>query len=717
MIISGIIIAGCVYVFGQEQKEKQEKKARQLAEKLTPALSAEDEDLSLKQQVKEILSPFVDDSRVQQIQELAKTEQSEEEKEIEKNLSFSAATVGISLVSLVFPPARILAFAGLLWTSRLIYKASYDSLTKERKVTADTMDAVAMTGILATGHYILGSFGALVYLASKKLLLKTEDRSTRKLLNLYGEQPKFVWIVVDEVEIEIPFERLEKGNVVSINAGEMIPIDGQVVKGYALIDQQALTGEAQPAEKKAGDTCFAATIVLEGRLHIRVEKAGRDTVAAQIGQILQGTIDFKEVMTSKGQEVADQSALPMLALSVLSVPFLGLIGGAAIANASFGYILRLVSPMMVLNFLTIASQEGILVKDGRSLERLSKIDTVIFDKTGTLTLPQPHIKKIHVINGLSENELLTYAAAAEYRQTHPVALAILEEAKERRLSLPEIDDAKYEIGYGIKVAIGDKKVLVGSARFMKGEGIGLPSATQSLTEEAHKNGYSLIHVAINGQLEGTIELHPSIRPEAQEIIRELQASNKTCYIISGDHEQPTRYLAGQLGIDHYFAEVLPEDKAGLVAHLQQQGKTVCFIGDGINDSIALKKADVSVSLRGASTIATDTAQIVLMNESLSQLPLLFNLGEQFSGHMKTNLRSSIWPAVFIVGGVFFLHFGMLTALIANQASLVVGVGNAIHPMVTYQQAKKRRQEQANRKMLPEGEPYSEKRQISGPVLR
>lgn len=686
MIIGGLVIAACTYVFGQELKEKQQKKKKALAKRLSPTVVVE-EDFSLKHQLKEILSPFVDDERTEQIQEFSTIEKSKEEQEIEDNLSISATALGVSVISSVFfPPAQILAFGGLLWASLPIYKATFEAL-KERKVNADTMDALAMTGILATGHLIIGSIGSLIYFGSKKLLLKTEDRSTRKLLNLFGEQPKSVWIMVGEVEVEIPFEELEKGNIISLNTGEMIPIDGKVVKGFALIDQQALTGESQPAEKKVGDTCFASTLVLEGYLHVEVEKAGRDTVAAQIGQILNRSIDFKEVMTSKGQEVADKAAPVMLGMIAATVPIMGLMGGAAIANTSFGYILRLVSPMMVLNFLTIASQEGILVKDGRSLELLNKIDTVIFDKTGTLTLPQPHIKKIHVINNLSEEELLTYTAAAEYRQTHPIALAILQAAKERQLDLPEIDEAKYELGYGIKVSIDDKIICVGSARFMKMQGVEIPTTIEILTEYAHNNGYSLVHIAINKVLEGTIELHPTVRPEAKAIIRELQANKKTCYIISGDHERPTRHLAKQLGIDHYFAEVLPEDKADLVMGLQKQKHTVCFIGDGINDAIALKKADVSISIRGASTIATDTAQIVLMTESLNQLPLLFDLGDQFGEHMRTNLMSCILPAAFTVGGVFFLHFGIVAAILSNQASLLLGVGNSIHPMLTYQQAK------------------------------
>ncbi|MFK7905368.1 MAG: heavy metal translocating P-type ATPase [Chitinophagales bacterium] len=691
MFITGsIIAASCLYNLGKEFLEHEQKKTKILAEKLTssPATSSEKE-ASIKSQIAEIIAPFTDkiDTRDQQLIELTNPNKIEEYQKLDNYIFTSKLALATSLAGVLFPPFRIAALGVLLWNALDIYRSAYADLSKERKVGSDMMDAVAMTAIIGTGYFVIGSIGSVIYYWSKKLLLKTEDRSTKRLVNLFGEQPNKVWIVVNEIEAEIPFEELEKGNIISLNAGEMIPIDGCIVKGHALINQQSLTGESQPAEKGVGDSCLASTFIIEGHIHVKVAKAGNETVAAQIKEILFHSIDFKEVMTSRGKEVADKSALPILGISGLSIPFIGVLGGGALVNTSFSYILNLVSPMMVLNFLTIASQEGILVKDGRSMELLSKIDTVVFDKTGTLTLEQPQFCKIHLISALSENDLLRYAAAAEHRQNHPIALAIIQEAKERDLNIPEIDNAKYEVGYGIKVALNDKTIRLGSLRFMKMEAIDIPTTMLNIVEKGHKKGYSFVCIAIDQQLQGIIELHPTIRPEAIEVIQYLQSHHKACYIISGDHKEPTAYIAEQLGIKNYFAEVLPEDKAKLVNQLQEQNKTVCFIGDGINDSIALDKADISISLSGASTIATDTAQIVLMSGTLHQLPLLFHLGAQFEQHMKNNLKACIVPSVLTIGGIFFLHFGILAACISSQVSLMAGVGNSLHPMVTYQQAK------------------------------
>ncbi|MGB0383940.1 MAG: HAD-IC family P-type ATPase [Ardenticatenaceae bacterium] len=302
-------------------------------------------------------------------------------------------------------------------------------------------------------------------------------------------------------------------------------------------------------------------------------------------------------------------------------------------------------------------------------------------KTGTLTLEQPVVGQIHTCNGVSEENLLTYAAAAEYRQTHPIARAILQAADEHGLNVPEIDSAQYEVGYGIKVRLANKTIHVGSTRFMVMEGIAIPAEMQIIQQNAHENGSSLVMVAVDNQLGGAIELVAVIRPEAREIVRELRERKISMYIISGDHEKPTKQLAQELGIDNYFAETLPENKADMVAQLQEEGKSVCFIGDGINDSIALKKANVSISLSGASTIATDTAQIILMDGNLKQLENIFELAQGFENNMNNTLITSVVPGVITISGVFFLHFGLASSVILNNLGLMAGLSNVMWPLL------------------------------------
>jgi Cu2+-exporting ATPase len=245
------------------------------------------------------------------------------------------------------------------------------------------------------------------------------------------------------------------------------------------------------------------------------------------------------------------------------------------------------------------------------------------------------------------------------------------------------DEAAYQVGYGIQVKLEETVVRVGSARFLQQEGISLPTEVESLQTQCETQGHSLVYVALNDQLGGVLELQPALRPEAKEVINYLKEKGISLYIISGDHEQPTRQLAGELGIEHYFAETLPEQKADLIAELRANGKFVCFVGDGINDAIALKQANVSISLRGASTAATDTAQIILMDGNLNKLKPLFEIAQAFESNMRTNYWLTIVPGVICLGGLFFLHISVVGGMATYYAGKVAGLGNTMLPLVKY----------------------------------
>jgi heavy metal translocating P-type ATPase len=637
-------------------------------------------------------------SREQQYQKISsiadKTERSEAEKKSHED--FIAASTALGLVtggSLLYFPLNFLSVPFTVWVCITIFRDAYQSLFKKKRIGMSVLDTIFMTGTIATGHYFAASFGVWAYAISRKLLLKTEDHSKQNLIKVFGEQASFVWVLSNGTEVLVPFESLSIGDIVLVYAGETIPVDGLIISGTASVDQHILTGESQPVEKEPGDDVFASTVLLSGKVEISVQKTGEQSVAVQIGDILNKTADFKNDLQSWGEEIAEKSVLPTLTLSALTLPMLGSTSAITILNSCFGFKMRILSPLSMLTFLNLTSQKGVLIKDGRSLQLLNKIDTIVFDKTGTLTLEQPHVGNIYTCREISENELLSYAATAEYKQTHPIAKAILQTANERGLNLPEIEEAKYEIGYGIKVSLSrsstqsEEIIRVGSARFMEMEKIVIPAEIKEIHQSGHEKGYSFVYVAINNQLYGAIELRATIRPEAKQIIRELQERNMLIYIISGDNEQPTKKLAQELGIKHYFAETLPENKANLVEKLQQEGKFVCFVGDGINDSIALKKANVSISIRGASSIATDTAQIVLMDQSLNQLIQVFKIAWHFEQNMKVNLMATILPGLVTICGVYFLHFGIIHSIILNNIGVAVGASNAMLPQIKHQQGK------------------------------
>ncbi len=632
----------------------------------------------------ERVDPLFGGKRSTALQEIVSTEETLEiskyERQLNRYLAAATATLGLTALSVLYPPLLIPTLATALYSTTLIFRNGYEAIVIERRLRMDVMGSLYFIGTYAGGFFVAGGITLVAYYLSEKLVMITQDRSQKSLINVFSQQPRTVWLLVNGIEVEVSFEALQTDDIVILHAGQVIPIDGVIESGDATIDQHMLTGEAQPVERTAGERVLTSTIVVSGKIHVRVEQTGEATVAAQIGALLNRTASYQATIISKGERVADASVPPSLLVALLGLFLTGYQAMVTILGSAIGLNIKITAPVAMLNFLNVAAHNGILVKDGRSLELLKGVDTVIFDKTGTLTLEQPHVVGLHICNGYSSTELLTLAAAAEYRQSHPVARAILAEAAAQKLSLPAIDHAHYDVGYGLRVRVDGKLIRVGSDRYMALEKIEIPAEIQRLTRKAQAQGHSLVMVGVDDRLAGAIELEPTIRPEAAEIVQNLLARGKEIWVISGDQEEPTRKLTERLGISHYFANTLPENKAAMVEKLQSEGRSVCFVGDGINDSIALKKANVSVSLRGASTAATDTAQVVLMAQSLRQLPYLFDLADEFDANMKMGFGVAVGQGLVVIGGALLGWVGILGGTLIWEVSMLAGLGVAMLPL-------------------------------------
>jgi Cu2+-exporting ATPase len=353
----------------------------------------------------------------------------------------------------------------------------------------------------------------------------------------------------------------------------------------------------------------------------------------------------------------------------------------AVLNSDFGTGIRMAAPLAMLSSLALCASKGILVKDGRALELMNEVDTVLFDKTGTLTRERPEVGRVIASPDHTPEEILLYAAAAEKKFHHPIALAILHKAKELNLDLPTTDDTQYKVGYGITVHVHGRMIRVGSKRFMELEGLPMSQQVRDALEEAHGEGHTMVMVGVDDVVGGAIELHAAVRPEVRDIVKGLrQRGIKHLAIISGDHEAPTRKLAESLGMDRYFAQVLPADKAEYVEKLQKEGRKVCFVGDGINDSIALKKANVSISLRGASSIATDTAHIVFMEQGLSKLCDLRDIARDLDRNVKRSWGMILVPNIACIVGVFTMGFGIMASVVTNNVAAIGALANGMLPL-------------------------------------
>jgi len=608
-----------------------------------------------------------------------------EERRINSALTLGASGLGVAVAgTLLASPLAYLSIPLLIYPLGSYFVDGYRALVKERRLNMAALEGLMIGGFVVTGQLVaLGLLGTMLAL-SKKLLIKAEDRSQRRVIDIFRGHARTVWVLVQGQEVEIPFEQLAKGDTLVTRAGETIAADGTVLAGTGTVDQSMLTGESRPVEKAAGDPVSAATMVLSGSLQIRVERSGDETTAGQIAVILNKTLDYRQTLQWRWLGFIDKLAVPSVLAAAVTLPVLGPAAAVAMlfAVSGLGYSMLMVAPIQLLRFLREASVEAILVKDGRVLEQLSQVDTVVFDKTGTLTEDRPHVGAVHALDGSDENTVLAYAAAVELRQAHPIAAAILHAAEVRGIRPEPIAEAELELGFGLRALVGATDVHVGSRRFMDMQGIALPSAAAAIAAASHEAGHSLVWVAADGRIIGALELFPTIREEAAGVIAQLKARGLSVFILSGDHEQPTRHLAGQLGVDDFFAEVLPTGKSDVIESLQRQGRRVCFVGDGVNDTLALRRADVSVSLSGASTVAKDTAQVVLMDRTLQRLPGLFALAERFKDNMELSFKLTGAPVLASAGGVWLLNLGLIPVIGLYYVGLGLGVTQAGLPLLT-----------------------------------
>ena len=582
---------------------------------------------------------------------------------------------------LAFPPLMPVAAALFAYTSIPSFQGAYDVIVKERRLGVDILDSLVVIGCLGTLNILPGAVMAWCLSLGRLLVKRTEDNSKKMLLNAFGKQPRYVWLVKDGVEIEVSLEKVAQGDIVAVHTGDAVPVDGHIIEGMAMIDQHALTGESTPAEKGVGDRVYASTILVAGKIFVSVEQAGSETATAKISQILNDTAGYKLTSQNKGERLADQAVLPTMVVSGIAFSTLGPFAGVAVLNSDLGTGIRMAAPLAMLSSLALCAQKGILVKDGRALELMNEIDTVLFDKTGTLTRERPEVGDIVTAHGHKPEEVLLYAAAAERKFHHPIALAILHKAEELQLELPPTDETEYKVGYGISVGVNGHLIRVGSRRFMEMEGIAIPDAIEKKLAAVHEDGDTMVMVAIDDHLGGALELRAALRPEVKDIIAGLrQRGIKHLAIISGDHEAPTKKLAEELGMDRYFAQVLPADKADYVEKLQAEGRKVCFVGDGINDSIALKKANVSISLRGATTIATDTAHIVFLEQGLGKLCELRDIARSLDQNIQRSWGMILVPNLACVAGVFTLGLGVGFSVLTNNVAAIGALINGVLPM-------------------------------------
>ncbi|MCA9541507.1 MAG: heavy metal translocating P-type ATPase, partial [Myxococcales bacterium] len=501
------------------------------------------------------------------------------------------------------------------------------------------------------------------------------DDSRAALGRVFGDLPSAAFVERGGGEMEVPLRDLLGTDRLIARAGTTLAVDGTVLAGVIVVDEHALTGEAEPAERRPGDRVFAGTTVLAGDARIAVGATGDETLIARIGALLNQTADFRTSSQLFCERVVDASVAPAFGLWVLTTAALGPISGLAAITCAPAYQMRYTGPLAINNYLHRAAHGAILVKDGRALERTMDVDVVVFDKTGTLTDTRLRVVAVHTLGPEAAERILRLAAAAESRQPHPIADAITDASSKAGIADAEPTHVESVVGLGVRAVVDGRQVTVGSRRFLLDQGC-LPGPAAGEDFGATARGNTPVFVAFDGAPVGVIELAARLRPEARQVVADLEALGLEVMVLSGDNQRTTAALAERLGVGTFAAEVLPHQKAEFVERLQAEGRKVCFVGDGINDAIALKVAHVSISLRGATTAALDTAHVILNEPDLRHVPRYLELARSFNRTMRRNLVVSIAPAAVNLVGIYALGTGVLTAAMCSWTGLALGAANS-----------------------------------------
>ena len=503
---------------------------------------------------------------------------------------------------------------------------------------------------------------------------KAKGRSSEAIKKLMGLQAKTATVVRDGTEMKILIEEVVAGDIVYVKPGEKIPVDGEIVEGKSAIDESMLTGESIPVDKTIGDVVIGSTMNKNGFLKVKATKVGRDTALAQIIKVVE------EAQGSKApiQRVADQISgifvpvVVVIAIITFAVWMIfvtpGDFGGAlekmiAVLVIACPCALGLATPTSIMAGSGRSAEYGILFKGGEHLEATHRLDTVILDKTGTVTNGKPVLTDVIVADGFNEEEILRLVGAAEKNSEHPLAEAIVEGIKEKKIDIPSSETFEAIPGFGIESVVEGKQLLIGTRRLMKKFNIDIEEVSKSM-EELEREGKTAMLIAINKEYAGIVAVADTVKDTSKAAITRLKKMGLDVVMITGDNTQTAQAIAGQVGIEHVIAEVLPEGKAEEVKKLQAQGKKVAMVGDGINDAPALATADIGMAIGTGTDIAMEAADITLIRGDLNSIADAIFMSKMTIRNIKQNL---FWALAYNGLGIPIAAFGFLAPWVAGAA--------------------------------------------------
>jgi len=613
-----------------------------------------------------------------------------------RNRLILAAALGLFIMILGFGPTFAgkpyllwaLATPVQFWAGLRFYRGAWGAL-RHRTADMNTLIAVgtsaaylySMVAVLFPSLFATGRLEPHLYFDTSAMIIalillgrfleaRARGQTSEAIKKLIGMQPKTALVIRDGKEVEIPVDDVQVGDLVLVRPGERVPVDGVVRHGYSSVDESMITGESIPVEKKVGDEVIGATINKTGGFQFEATKIGKNTTLAQIIRMVEEAQGSKAPIQRLADVIASYFVPVVIGIAIITFIVWYFVGPApALTFAFLNFIavliiacpcaLGLATPTAIMVGTGKGAENGVLIRSAEALQRSHKIMTVLLDKTGTLTRGEPKVTDIIAIPSSSQEEVLRLAASAEHGSEHPLGEAIVKAALEKKLEVSPASDFNAIPGHGVEASVEGKKLLLGNLRLIKDRDFLL----NGLEEEANRlwlKGKTVMFLGIDSQVVGIIALADTLKPNAKEALEELHKMGIGVVMLTGDNRRTAEAIAGEVGIDRVLAEVLPDHKAQEVKKLQDEGKVVAMVGDGINDAPALAQADIGIALGTGTDVAMETGDITLISGDLAGIVTAISLSKRTMRTIKQNL---FWAFAYntalipVAAGVLYLAFG------------------------------------------------------------
>ena len=594
-------------------------------------------------------------------------------------------TSGLALTAIRTGIWTAVALPLIAITALPTFKRGIRALTKEKRVNVDFLDAIAMSLSLATGGLFVSALMGWLARLSDVMRDQTAAGSNRAIGELFDYANSTCRVTRGGARLELKASEIQIADIVIVSTGDRVPVDGIVVEGSADVDQSAITGEGTPSSRHPGAWVYAGSAVLHGKLYVKAERVGEETALAQAVRVVAAASTGDTRMQNYAEKFADRVAAPSLgvALSVYALTQ-NVNRLVSMLIIDYGTGIRVSAPTAMLSSMTYATRRGIVMKSGRAIEKLAEADTIVFDKTGTLTTSEPHFlpaksySKAHSPLGV-----LALAVAAEAGLNHPISQAVVAKAAEAGIATPECLESIYHVGLGVEARMKHFVVRVGSPRFLSESGIDIGLSATDLAR-LHRRGRSALLLACDGKLVGLLPYASEIRPESAEVIAALRALGiRSFLMVTGDNANVASPVSVRLGLDRFYADVRPAEKAKIVEDLQREGRSVIVVGDGVNDSAALASADVGIAMKNGADVAREVANVVLMEEDLWKIVAAIELSRESMRLVRQSY--TITTSMNVLAFALALPTGLVnpgvTAVISH-GSAIAATANAMRPLLS-----------------------------------